>query len=645
MGRLFANRTGAALTIAALALPLHAAAQNGVSDGQWRVYGGDAGHTRYSSLAQIDASNASDLEIAWRWNGRNYGPNPFAQSQTTPLYVNGVLYATMGQTRTAVAIDPGTGETLWMWRNPEGQDRLEDAPRVNSGRGVAYWSDGNGDDRVFVLTPGYHLAALDAATGHAIPGFGRDGILDLNEQHRTREGVSLVGTIGSSSPPAIIGDVVVIGSAHHVGMRPPSMVNTPGDVRGFDARTGRLLWTFKTIPEQGEPGSETWLEDSWTYTGNAAVWAQISWDPELGYVYLPTEAATGDYYGGHRPGNNLFSTSIVALDARTGRRVWHYQTIHHDIWDWDNPTAPILSDVMIDGRQRRIIAQISKQGFVYVLDRVTGEPVWPIEERPVPQSDVPGEWTSPTQPFPTKPAPFERQGFSESDLIDFTPEIFERAKEIASQYRWGPLYTPPSLQTAADGTRGTITLPAATGGANWEGGALDPETDFLYVSSVTAPSFLSLVEGGNASDMNYVAGGGRGQLAPGVSIVKPPWGRITAIDLKTGTHAWMVPNGDTPDYVAERLEIDPSLVTPTGRQSRAGLAVTRTVLFAGEDQNGGPNLWVLDKATGARIARIDLPGTQVGLPMTYMHEGRQYVVMTVSQGGQPAELVALALPR
>ena len=646
MGRFVAIRPGTALLMAALALPVQAVAQNGVTNGEWRIYGGDPGHTRYSSLDQIDASNAADLEIAWRWNGRNFGPNPFAQSQTTPLYVNGVLYATMGQTRAVAAIDPATGETLWTWRNPESDDRLEDAPRVNSGRGVAYWSDGNGDDRIIVFTPGYQLAALDAHTGYPVPQFGGDGMIDLNDYHRTRQGVSLIGTIGSSSPVAVIGNVLVVGSAHHVGMRPPSMVNTPGDVLGIDARTGELVWTFETIPKQGEPGNETWLEDSWTYTGNAAVWAPMSWDPELGYVYLPTEAATGDYYGGHRPGNNLFSTSVVALEARTGRRVWHYQTIHHDIWDWDNPTAPILADVTIDGRQRRIVSQISKQGFVYVLDRVTGEPIWPIEERPVPQGDVPGEWYSPTQPFPTKPAAFERQGFSEDDLIDFTPEIFERAKEVASQFRWGPLYSPPSLRDAPDGTQGTITLPAATGGANWEGGAMDPVNDILYVSSVTAPSFLSPAPGGNASDMSYVAGGGRGQIAPGVSIVKPPWGRITAIDLETGEHVWMVPNGDTPDYVAERLEIDPSLVQPpTGRQSRAGLAVTATVLFAGEGQNGGPNLWVLDKATGARLARIDLPGTQVGLPMTYMHDGRQYVVMSVSQGGQPAEIVALALPR
>jgi len=643
MGRTFAKRPSVALLVAALALPFHASAQTGAG-AEWRTYGGDPGHTRYSSLDQINESNAADLEVAWRWTGRNFGPNPFAASQTTPLYINGMLYATAGMTRSVVAIDPATGETIWTWRVDEG-DRIEDAPRLNSGRGVSYWTDGQGDNRILVVTPGYHLVALDAETGHQIPGFGQGGIVDLQQNLRTREGVSPNGTIGASSPAAVIGDVIVVGSALHVGMRPPSMVNTPGDIRGFDARTGRLLWTFHTIPERGEFGNDTWLEDSWAYTGNAAAWAQISWDADLGYVYLPVEAPTGDYYGGHRPGNNLFSTSMLALNARTGERVWHFQTIHHDIWDWDNPTAPILGNVTIDGRPRRIVAQITKQGFVFVLDRVTGEPIWPIEERPVPQGDVPGEWYSPTQPFPTKPAPFERQGFSEADLIDFTPEIFERAKEIASAYRWGPLYSPPSLQNAPDSTRGTITLPAATGGANWEGGALDAETGYLYVSSVTAPSFLSLVEGGNQSDMNYIAGGGRGQIAPGVSIVKPPWGRITAIDLKTGEHAWMVPNGDTPDYVAERLQLDPSLIPNTGRQSRAGLLVTRTLLFAGEGTNGSSNLWVLNKRTGERIARLDIPsGTQTGLPMTYLHQGRQYVVFATSTGGQASEIVAYALP-
>ncbi len=649
MGRFRSSRPRAALVIAALALPALALpapadAQRGAG-AEWPIYGGDAGHTRYSSLDRIDASNAAKLEVAWRWSARNQGPNPVAASQTTPIYVNGVLYATAGIRRNVVAIDPATGETIWTYRFDE-SERLENAPRVNSGRGVSYWSDGRGDDRIYVVTPGYHLVALDAATGHPIPGFGRNGVVDLQQNLRARPGVSVDGSIGASSPAAVIGDVLVVGSALHVGMQPPSKVNTPGDIRGFDARTGRLLWTFHTIPEPGEFGHDTWLQGSAAYTGNTAAWAQISWDAELGYVYLPTEAATGDYYGGHRPGNNLFSTSILTLDARTGKRVWHYQTIHHDIWDWDNPTAPILADLTIDGRPRRIVAQLTKQGFVFVLDRVTGQPIWPIEERAVPKGDTPGEWYSPTQPFPTKPAPFERQGFTEADLLDFTPEIRARALEAAKPYRWGALFAPPSRANAADGTRGTITLPTSTGGANWEGGALDPETGYLYVPSVTALGFMVLVEGGTRSDMDYIAGAGRAQVAPGIPIVKPPWGRITAIDLTTGAHAWMVPNGDTPEYVAQRLELPPASIPNTGRASRAGLLVTKTLLFAGEGTNGSGNLWVLNKRTGERIAKLAIPsGTQTGLPMTYLHEGRQYVVFATTAAGQPSEIVAYALPR
>ncbi len=632
--------------IAALAIPVGAMAQQGADGGEWKVYGGGPGHTRYSSLDQIDASNVGDLEIAWRWTARNFGPNPFVRSATTPLVVNGVLYATAGMRRSVVAIDPGTGETLWMWRMDEGE-RLERAPRPNPGRGVAYWTDGadGADDaRIVVVTPGYHLAALDATTGIPVEGFGTHGIVDLNEGHRSREGIPLVGTIGQSSPPTVVGDVIVVGSAHHVGLRPPSMTNTPGDVRGFDARTGELLWTFKTIPEEGELGVDTWLNDSWRYTGNAAVWAPISFDAETGYVYLPTEAATGDYYGGHRHGSNLFSTSLVCLDSKTGERIWHFQTIHHDIWDWDNPTFPILADLTIDGEERKIVAQITKQGFTFVFDRLTGEPIWPIEERAVPQSDVPGEWTSPTQPFPTKPPPFERQGFTEDDLIDFTPEIKQRALEAVANFRMGPIYTPPSLAAAADGTRGTLALPSTTGGANWEGGALDPETGYLYVGSQTNASILGMVEGGDRSDMDYIFGFARAQVAPGVPIVKPPWGRITALDLTNGTLVWTVAAGDTPQRIAERLGLDLADMPRTGSVSRASVLVTKTLLLAGEGSTGAPMFRALDKATGETIAEIELPNAQVGLPMTYMHEGRQYVVISIGGGGQPAELVALALP-
>ena len=641
-------RRSPVVTVLAYALlvadPAPLRAQAGALDGEWSVYGGDAGHTRYAPLDQVNASNATDLEIVWRWNARNFGYNPYIRSATTPLMVNGTLYATAGIRRAVVAIDPGTGETLWTWSMDEGE-RLRSAPRANPGRGVGYWDNGGGTGRIFVITPGYHLVALDAETGRPEAAFGDGGIVDLMRGHRVRDGIDLVGTIGASSPPTVVGDVVVVGSAQHVGSQPPSRSNTPGDVRGFDAETGALLWTFKTIPESGEAGAETWQEGSAAYTGNAGVWAAMSFDPETGFVYLPTEAATGDFYGGHRPGDNLFSSSLVCLDSRTGEPVWHFQTVHHDIWDFDNPTAPILADIEIAGESRKIVAQITKQGFVFVFDRISGEPIWPIEEREVPQSTVPGEWTSPTQPFPTRPAPFDRSGFTEDDLLDFTPEIRARAVAVASRFRMGPLYTPPSLEVEEDGTEGTLMLPHSTGGGNWEAGALDPETGFLYIGSQTNPYVLSLIEGGDRSDMRYIQGRKNAQIAPGVPLVKPPWGRITAIDLSTGEHAWMVPNGDTPPHIARRLEVDPSTLPRTGKISRAGTLVTKTLLFAGEGMSGDPVYRAYDKATGDIVARIDLPNAEAGLAMTYMHRGRQYIVVSVGGGGEPAELVALALPR
>ena len=620
-----------------------AAAQTTVSDGAWPTYGGGPAQQHWSPLDRIHAGNVGELEVVWRRPTADYGPRPEIQSQTTPLYVGGRLFATVGFNRGVVALDPATGDVLWHWEMDESA-RLEDAPRVNSGRGVAWWGGDGGEGRILVTTPGYRMVALDAVTGRPVATFGEDGTVDLMAGHRTREGVPLVGSIGASAPPLVAGDVIVVGSAHHVGMRPPSRVNTPGDVRGFDARTGALLWTFNPIPEPGEPGNETWLEDSWRYTGNAGVWTTMSYDPEAGLVYLPTEAATGDYYGGHRPGANLFSTSVVALDARTGERRWHFQTIHHDIWDWDNPTAPILADVTVEGRPRKLAVQLTKQAFAYVLDRLTGEPIWPIVERPVPRTDVPGEWSSPTQPFPTRPAPYDRQGFTADDLIDLTPEVHARAREFASSFRMGPLFTPPSVRGASDGTQGTLSLPSSVGGANWEAGALDPETGMLYVPSMTNASILGLEPGGETSDMDWIAARGPTMVLPGVPVVKPPWGRITAIDLTTGEHVWMIANGDTPPHVAERLGVEPSSLPRTGKVSRAGLLVTRSLLFAGEGMSGDPVLRAHDKATGEILAEIPLPAPQVGLPMTYLHEGRQYLVLSTGGSGGTAEIVALALP-
>jgi len=618
--------------------------QQGAAAGEWPAYGGDLASTGYAPLDQINADNVAELEIVWSWTAQNFGPRAERRNETTPLMVDGVLYATAGSRRSVVAIDPGSGETLWMYRLDEGE-RGAQAPRPNSGRGVAYWASGavGESDRVFVITPGFHLVALDARSGRPVSEFGEDGVLDL--MIGVRGDIPPVGRIGSSSPPVIVGDVVVVGSAQEVGMSPDSMRNIKGDVRGFDARTGELLWTFHTIPMPGEFGYQTWENGSAEYTGNAGVWAPFSADPELGYVYLPVEAATSDMYGGHRLGDNLFSSSLVCLDARTGERVWHYQLIHHDIWDWDLPTAPILVDINVEGRPIKAVVQITKQAWAYVFDRVTGEPVWPIEERPVPPSDVPGERTAPTQPHPTKPAPFDRQGFSVDDLIDFSPELRARALELVQDYNMGPIFTPPSLVNGPDGKRGTLMMPNAIGGGNWEGGAVDPETGILYVGSFSNPTVLGLrAADAERSDVDYWALYGSGpRLARGLPLIKPPWGRITAIDLNTGEHAWMIPNGDTPDTIKNHSLLRGIDLPRTGKMSRPMLLVTKTLLFSGEGLSGGPVFRAHDKASGETLAEIELPATTTGIPMTYMYEGRQYVVVAVGGGGYPAGLVALAL--
>ena len=623
--------------------PAAAAASAAGANVEWPRYGGNLASQRYSPLALIDRSNVARLEIAWRFNTGNYGPRPEQRNETTPLMINGVLYTTVGVTRNVVAIDPATGETLWIWRPNDGAERYAAAPRKTSGRGLSYWTDGQGNERLLVVTPGFFLVALDPGTGRQVPGFGENGVIDLMQGVRGE--VNADSSIGNSSPALVVGDVVVVGPAHEVAMRPPSKANLKGDVRGYDVRTGRRLWTFHTIPAPGEPGSETWLNGSAEFTGNAGVWAPMAADAELGLVYLPIEAPLSDLWGGERPGNNLYGNSLVCLDAKTGEIVWHYQLIHHDIWDWDIPTAPILMDLVVDGRPIKAVAQITKQGWVYTFDRVTGEPVWPIEERPVPPSDVPGEWTSPTQPFPTKPPAFDRQGFTVDDLIDFTPELRAEAVEGVKIFRMGSLYTPPSLGNAPDGTRGTLMLPSAIGGANWEGGSFDPETNVLYVGSYSNPWVMALQPSPEGSSIRYIAGGGE-QLPwlQGLPVVKPPYGRVTAIDMNRGEHLWQIANGPTPKEIAEHPALAGLGFGPTGRMTRAVTLVTKTLLFTAEGWAGSPILRAHDKATGEVLAEIDLPGAVGGLPMTYAIEGRQFIVMSVA-GERGAELVALALPR
>ena len=618
------------------------AQQRGTENGEWRVYHGDYRSTRYSPLDQITANNFNDLEIAWRWRAENFGPSPEIKNEVTPLMVNGTLYVQAGRRRSVAAIDAGTGETLWIWRMDEGE-RAARAPRINSGRGVAYWTDGTGDERIYTVTPGFHMAALDAKTGAPIPDFGDDGVVDLM---RNWDGfVNPVGNLGSSSPVVIFGDAVIVGPALRTGFVPPSKENTPGHITAYDVRTGERIWTFHTIPQgEEEFGWDTWLDGSAAYTGNAGVWAPFSLDEELGYLYLPVEAATSDFYGGHRHGDNLFSSSLVALDAKTGERVWHYQIVHHDIWDYDPPTAPILLDVTVDGEPRKIVVQLTKQGLAFTFDRVTGEPIWPIEERPVPQTDVPGERSSPTQPFPTKPAPFDRQGISIDDLIDFTPELRAEALEIIEGYRLGPLYTPPSLVDPV-GTQGTLLVPQVSGAVLWEHAAADPETGIIYVPTQTAVSNGSLVRPDpGQSNVRYIAGGVAGPPGPqNLPILTPPYGRITAIDMNTGEHLWMIPNGDTPEDIENHPALQGLDIPPTGISAKAGLLATGTLLIGGEGWAGRPILRAYDKQTGQTLGQLDLPANQTGLPMTYMHEGRQFIVFTVGGSDHPAEFIALAL--
>ena len=470
--------------------------------------------------------------------------------------------------------------------------------------------------------------------------FGAGGVVDLTAGLRRADGRNL--DVGLNAPPLVVGDVIVVGSAHAVSFRPPSKRNVKGDVRGFDARTGKLLWTFHTIPEPDEPGYETWLNGSAAYTGNASVWAPMSGDADLGLVFLPVESATGDQYGGDRHGANLYANSLIALDVRNGEMRWYYQMIHHDIWDWDTPTAPILADLP-DGR--KLVAQPTKQSWVYVFDRLTGEPIWPIPERDVPQTDVPGEWTSPTQPFPSRPAPFDRQGTAREDFIDYTPEIRNEVDKILSSYRIGPIYTPPSVKDAADGTIGTLMLPFSTGGANFEGSGYDPGSGVLFVPSQTRISVMALEHDPEASDIRFIAAGRAIPKVFDLPIVKPPWGRITAIDLTTGEHLWSIANGDTPPHVAANPALAGVDLPRTGVPTRAGIVVTDSLLFAGEGFGGGPVFRAHDKKTGEIIAEISIPASQSSAPVSYRINGRQFIAMHVADRKTPAKLIALALPK
>ena len=665
----------AVLAAAVATVSLAVFAQNrafspGSANTEWKTYGGDLRSTRYSPLAQINKDNFSKLEVAWRFKTDALGPRPEFNLQSTPLMVGGVLYSTGGTRRAVVALDAGTGEMRWMYSLNEGK-RGESAPRQLSGRGLAYWTDGR-QERIVYVTPGYQMIALDAKTGRPVPGFGQNGIVDL-KLNIDQEMDPVTGEIGLHATPVISGDVVIVGAAHLPGSIPSRRDNDNGYVRGFDVRTGKRLWIFHTIPRPGEPGIETWEGTSAEQSGNAGVWAQMSIDEELGLVYLPVELPTGDYYGGHRPGNGLYGESIVAMEIKTGKKRWHYQLVHHGLWDSDIPCAPILADIVVDGRMIKALAQPTKQGWVYVLDRTNGQPVWPIEERAVEASTVPGEKASPTQPFVTKPPAFAKQGVAIDDLIDFTPALRAEAVKLAARYKIGPLFTPP-VASKWEGPLATLMMPSTTGGANWQGGALDPETNYLYIYSSNQISDLALIESdGKRSDMRYVrgtapnpaappaalpgAGAAGGEAAPpvlvqGLPLVKPPYATISALDINKGDLVWQIAHGETPDNIRNHPALKGLKIPRTGRIGRIGVLATKTLLIAGEagffttpSGQRGAMLRAYDKASGQEVGEVYMPAPQTGSPMTYMLNGRQYLIVSISGGTYSGELVAFRLPQ
>lgn len=615
------------------------------ANGDWPAYGGTNAAAKYSPLDQINRDNAGRLKIAWEWTSpdaeilkANPQLNP-GEFQATPLMIDGVLYVSTAMCQVA-AIDAATGRTLWL-HDPGSWKRGPFTSKGFQHRGVAYWADGE-DRRILIATGDNRLIALEAGSGRRVAGFGVNGEVDIGSVGLQRplpdEPVNLFGV---TSPPTICRDVVVVGQYIHD--RPIKSLMPPGDVRGFDVRTGALKWTFHTIPMKGEPGYETWLEGSAERTGNANIWAPMSADDALGLVYLPGSCPTNNLYGGDRPGDNLYGNSLIALDAETGKLRWHFQTVHHDIWDYDLPCAPNLVDIRVGSRTIRAVAQVTKQGFTFVFDRETGEPVWPIEERPVPQSPLKGERTAATQPFPTRPPPFEPQGVSKDMLIDLTPEIRAEAETILEGYSHGPLFMPY-------GKRPTILRPAWLGGANWGGAGVDPETGVLYVPSVSNVASMALDDDGQAisgeAETEEIAGRSRIVMGPrGLPLFKPPYGRITAIDLNRGEILWMKANGPG---ASEAPAIKRFNLGWIGSMGRTGPLVTRTLLFLGE----GPHdrrfskkvLRAWDKATGEVIAEIPLPGGTLGPPMSGMAGGRQYIICGMGLRDEPHRLVALALP-
>ena len=647
--------------------------------GEWRNIAGDAAATRYLAVDQIDAGNFDDLEVAWVWRGDNFGPGVDYLLRSTPIYVDGMLYTVAGQRRTVVAIDPATGETVWTYREPH-TTRYERGMRNNYGKGVAY-AEIDGRGVIFTTSPGFFLHALDAKTGRPledwgapvpVEGFPQTGIVDMlpdlvsdwepwlssGYTYDPERGIPRdLGNVSTSSPPIVVNGVIIVGNVHEQGYYQTRIENIPGDILAYDAATGEFLWKFHVIPRPGEFGHETWENDAWRRTGDVSSWAPMSADPQRGIVYIPTNPPTLDYYGGFRPGDNLFGTSILALDVETGERLWHFQTVHHDVWNWDNPAPPILLDVTIDGQPTPIAVETVKQGYAFTFNRVTGEPIWPIEERPAPQSDLPGEKLAATQPHPTWPPPFEMQGLPEDYLIDFTPALRREAMEIVKDYRIDGLYTPPMQRDHPSGLRAFVNCPSGAGGSNIFGPtSSDPETGVIFVSTLRSCGTGYMVPGSELDEPHdimttgetispwLVSGRRRLQGPEGLPIFKPPYSSIVAIDMNTGEHLWSVPNGDTPEQIENHPALADVDLPNTGRMSHPILLTTSTLLITAEGGAGAPLLHAIDKATGERVGTVEIPAPGRYGMMGYLHDGQQYIVVQISSPDHPGSLAALRLP-
>ncbi len=639
-------------------------AQDGVARDsvEWFTLGNDFAQTRYSESTQITADNFDQLEVAWVWDGASMGA---VSGRATPSYIDGKLFTLAGYRRHIVALDPASGETLWSYRLPNTR-RWEYSMRADYGKGIAY-DEVNGRGVIYVATPGFFLVALDAETGAPLDGFGGqvpvdgfpetgvvDMLADLGHPYDPYEGIPLeTGYITSSSPPIVVNDTIVVGNSAEQGYNQARIENVPGDILGYDKTTGKFRWKFNVIPRPGEYGHETWENDAWQWTGDVSSWAPISADVENNIVYIPTNGATIDYYGGFRPGDNLYGTSLIALDAGSGERVWHFQTVKHDIWNYDNPQAPVLLDLNVDGQPVPAVMQVTKQSFVYAFNRLTGEPLWPFEEREVPASIVPGEVLSPTQPFPTRPAPFDMQGVSIDDLVDFTPELRQQAIAAMADYEMGPLFNPPIHRDNPLGKRASLICPGGGGGANITSPSVaDPDTGYLYISSQKACSPVQLVPGEEA-DLQYEEptgttfaqyadgpGGGAPRHPADIPLYKPPYSRITAIDMNTGEHAWMIPAGETPSRVLNNPALEGLDLGNTGSGNLVPMTITPNMLmYSDVNSEGQVMLYAVDKATGEKLAEAEVPERSRYGMSTWTHEGRQYVILQTGP-----RLTAMALP-